>query len=361
MKTMRVISATLAFLLMVSCAFAAKGRLNKVFDREFVVKESTKLFIQNKYGQVNVENWDKNLISIHVEVKVDNPNDEKAKIMLDAIDIEFSESENVVSAITKFNKDVMKSNKRLFSSISNEEMSIDYLIKMPKHIEVDLNNRYGDIFINELSGKVLVDLRYGNIRINKLERGDADNLNTLTIGYGSATISEVNWLKVEIKYGNLKIDKARAVVLLSKYSKVTVDKVNSVVVDSKYDGYNLGSISNLIGESGYTNFVINDLSKKLNLTSKYGDVKVVNVADNFESIVFNGAYTGLKAGINSNVSYKIDAVVSYGNIKFDAPTSKINRIEQNTSTELSGVIGASEATNSKVYVRAKYGSVTLMK
>ncbi|HPN20445.1 MAG TPA: hypothetical protein PK758_00940, partial [Tenuifilaceae bacterium] len=159
----------------------------------------------------------------------------------------------------------------------------------------------------------------------------------------------------------LKVDKARAIVILSKYSKVNIDKVNSLVVDSKYDDYTLGSLANIVGESGYTNISINDLSKKLNLTTKYGDVKISNVADNFESIVFNGAYTGLKAGINSNVSYKIDAVVSYGNIKFDAPTAKINRIEQNTSTELNGVIGASEATNSKVYVRAKYGSVTLSK
>jgi len=361
MKTMRVISATLAFLLMVSCAFAAKGRLNKVFDREFAVKESTKLYIENKYGQINVENWDKNQISIHVEVKVDNPNDEKAKIMLDAIDIEFSETDNVVSAITKFNQDIMKSNKRLFSSISNDEMSIDYMIKMPKNVEVDLNNKYGDIFINELTGKVLVNLKYGNIRVNKFERGDAKDINTLVVGYGSATLGDVNWLKVEIKYGNLKVDKARAIVILSKYSKVNIDKVNSLVVDSKYDDYTLGSLANIVGESGYTNISINDLSKKLNLTTKYGDVKISNVADNFESIVFNGAYTGLKAGINSNVSYKIDAVVSYGNIKFDAPTAKINRIEQNTSTELNGVIGASEATNSKVYVRAKYGSVTLSK
>ncbi|BDX39544.1 hypothetical protein CYCD_28990 [Tenuifilaceae bacterium CYCD] len=360
MKAFRVLSVTLAFLLMFSCAFAAKGRLNKVFDREFSVNESTKLFIQNKYGQVNVENWDKNTISIHVEVKVDKPDDEKAKIMLDAIDVEFSESDNVVSAITKFNEDLMKSHKRLFSSISNDEMSIDYMIKMPKNIEVELNNKYGDIFINELSGKVIVNLKYGNIRVNKLERGDAENLNTLVIGYGNANLGDVNWLKVEIKYGNLKIDQARAIVLLSKYSKINVDKVNSVVVDSKYDNYVLGPISNIIGESGYTTFNIAGLSKKLNLTCKYGDVKIKSVADNFESIVFNGAYTGLKAGVSNNASYNIDAEVAYGDVKINDTKGKVSRIEGNTSTEINGVIGAESAT-SKIYVRSKYGNVTLMK
>ncbi|MGE0078269.1 MAG: hypothetical protein AB7S48_10455 [Bacteroidales bacterium] len=360
MRAFRVISATLAFLLMVSCAFAAKGKLNKVYDREFNVNATTKLFIQNKYGQVNVENWDKNTISIHVEVKVDNASDDKAKIMLDAIDIEFSESNNVVSAITKFNEDLMRSHKRLFSSISNDEMSIDYNIKMPKGNEVELNNKYGDIFINELSGKVLVNLKYGNIRVNKLDRGDADGLNTLVIGYGNATIGDVNWLKVEIKYGNITIDKARALVLLSKYSKVSVDNINSIVVDSKYDSYHLGTVANIVGESGYTSYSIKNLEKKFKLTTKYGGVKIGSVANDFDSIVFNGAYTGLKAGISSSASYKIDAEVAYGNLKFESSKAKVNRIEGNTNVEVNGVVGA-ESASSKVYIRSKYGSVSLVK
>lgn len=361
MKVFREISVTLVILLTVSCAFAAKGRLNKVYDREFNVNAATRLLIQNKYGQVNVENWDKNTISIHVEVKVDNPNDEKAKTMLNAIDIEFSESDNAVSAITSFDEDIMRANKRLFSSISNDDLSIDYLVKMPKSMEVELNNKYGDIFINELSGKVLVNLKYGNIRVNKLERGDSETLNTLVVGYGNANIGDANWLKVEIKYGNIKIDKARALVLLSKYSKVTVDKVNSIVIDSKYDTYNLGSIANIIGESGYTVININDLAKKINLTTKYGDIKITNVADNFESIEFNGSYTGLKAGVSGKAAYSIDAVVSYGNIRFDASKSKVNRIEGNTSTQIDGVVGTSGSASAKVYIRAKYGNITLMK
>lgn len=99
----------------------------------------------------------------------------------------------------------------------------------------------------------------------------------------------------------------------------------------------------------------------MNLTTRYGDVKISSVADSFESIVFNGAYTGLKAGISDKVSYKIDAMVSYGNIKYDAAKAKVNKIEQNTSIELNGIIGSSESTNSQVYVRSKYGSVNLMK
>lgn len=362
MRTIRGISVTLALLFMVStCTFAAKGKVNKVFDKEFSVNAATKLYVQNKYGQINVENWDKNSISIHVDVRVDNSSDDKAKTMLDAIDVEFSETDNLVSAITRFNEDIMKSNKRLFSSISTDDLSIDYLIKMPKNVDIELNHRYGDIFIDELTGKVAVELKYGNIKVNKFERGDAEPLNTMVIGYGNASIGEANWLKVEIRYGKLKIDKARAAVVLSKYSKISIDNISSLVVDSKYDTYNIGSTANLVGEAGYTVFSIDELTKKFNLTAKYGDVKISNVADNFESITFNAAYTGLKAGISPKAVYSIDAVVSYGSIKYDAPIAKVNRIEGNTSTEMDGVIGGSENAKSKVYIRMKYGNASFTK
>ncbi|MCB8964099.1 MAG: hypothetical protein H6536_03540 [Bacteroidales bacterium] len=360
MKVFRVLSATLALLVMFSCVFAASGSLNKTFDREFNVTGSSKLYIQNKYGQVNIENWDKSIISIHVEVKVNNSNDEKARIMLDAIDIEFSESGNVASAITQFNEDIMKSHKRLFSSICSDDMSINYMVKMPRNVEVDLNNKYGDIFINELSGKVFVNLKYGNIRVNKLTRGDADDLNTMEIDYGNATLGDVNWLKVAIKYGKLKIDSARALVLISKHSKITVDKTNSLVVNSKYDTYNLGAVANFVGESGYTSYTIKGLANKFNLTTKYGDAKIIGVADGFESIVFNGAYADFDAGIGKGVSYGIDAVVAYGDMKFNSSKGRVNRIEGNTSTEVNGYVGSESAT-AKVFVRSKYGDITLIK
>jgi hypothetical protein len=361
MKAFFRISTTLAFLLCSISGFSASIELAKHYDREFKVSPTSKLYVENKYGQISIENWDKSAISIHVEVKVENSSDERAKAMLEAIKVEFSETGNLISAITRFDEDIRKSYPRFFSSISNTELSINYKILMPKNIEVELVNKYGNIFVNELNARVAVDLNYGNFKANKLGLGDSQPLNSIEIGYGDVTITEANWIKVEMKYSNLNIDAAQAMVVLSKYSKVYLGRVNSLVLESKYDKYEIDSVTNLEGESGYTDFTIFNLGKKFNLIAKYGNVKMLNVSDSFQSIRFEGAYTGLKAGINPGVSYRIDAEAAYGNININAEKSAVSRIEDNTTVQVSGLVGTNSRTKAEVYVRIKYGNANLSK
>ena len=361
MKAFFRIPATLFFLMSSLSGFSASLELSKQYDREFKVSPASKLYVENKYGQISIESWDKSAIAIHVDVKVENANAERAKAMLDAVDIEFSETENLVSAITRFNENARKSSLRLFPSSSNTELSINYKIFMPKNIEVELLNKYGNIFVNELNARITVDLMYGNFKANKLGLGDSQPLSSITVGYGDVDITEANWLKVEMKYSNLNIEAAQAMVILSKYSKVYMGRVNSLVLESKYDRYEVGSVMNLEGESGYTDFDISNLGKKFNLTTRYGNVKIIDVSDSFQSIRFEGAYTGLKAGINPNVSYRIDAEAAYGSINFSADKSSVNRIEDNTTIQVSGLVGTNSRTNAEVYIRIKYGNANLNK
>lgn len=360
MKRLLLLSATLV-LLFAPYISKADGEYNKVFDKEFSTNANTSLYLKNKYGQINVENWDKNSISIHVEVTVENSNASKAKTMLDAIDIVFSEDGDIVSAITQFDEDIMNSNRRLFSSLSDQELNIDYKVLMPKNVGIDIVHKYGDIYMAEFTNKVRVELKYGNIKIQKLLRGDDDDINTLILSYGSASIGEVGWARFDVRYSNdIVIDKARAMVVCSRYSGFKIGSVNSIVIDSKYDNFSIGSVANVVGESGYTSYDVEKLFSKFNLTTKYGDVKISKVDDNFESIKFNGSYTGFKAGIDSKVSYNIDAKASYSSIKYYAPVAKVNRIEGNTSTEINGTVGEKSNPQADVYIRTKYGNVNLV-
>lgn len=361
MKRLFFLAATLVLLLSTPFISKADSEYNKVFDKEFAVKKSTSLYLKNKYGQINVENWDKNSISIHVEVTVENSNESKAKIMLDAINIVFSEDDDIVSAVTQFDEDIMNNNRRLFSSLSDQELSIDYKVLMPKYVGIDIVHKYGDIYMAEFTNKVRVELKYGNIKIQKLLRGDEDEINTLVLSYGAAEIGELGWAKIDVRYSNdIVIDKARALVVCSRYSGFKIGSVNSIVIDSKYDNFSIGPVANIVGESGYTSYDIEKLFSKFNLTTKYGDVKIKEVDDNFDNLTFNGSYTDFKAGIGSKASYNIDAKASYSSIKYYAQVTRVNRIEGNTSTEINGVVGEKTNPKAQVYIRTKYGNVNLV-
>ena len=84
------------------------------------------------------------------------------------------------------------------------QFSIDYAISMPVTINLDLTNKFGDIYINEVQGKTRVDLGYGNLEARKL--GNSDN--TLDIKFSKV---RVNWIKgavTSMKYSEMHLDYA---------------------------------------------------------------------------------------------------------------------------------------------------------
>lgn len=358
MKTIRFLSALILLALTTTAPVAVgQERVAKTYQKEFSLTDNSSIYLENRFGQMNIENWDKNSISITVEIKLDYPEGDKAARLLKAINIEFNQLGDDISAITKIDEDFMRSWGNLFDSDS-KDFSIDWEVKMPKQSNITLVNKYGDIFINELTGKCKIELKYGNLKANRILRDNTDPLSNLTIGYGNATIDEVSWFKADIKYAKLNIVKAKAVVLISKYSKVSIDQVSSVVSESKYDTYSIGAVSNFVGEGGYTTYRFEELTKKLDLTVKYGEVKIDRIPATFESIKFIGGYTSINAGIDPLASYYLTADVAYGNIKYN-PESKLNRIEGTTHTEVDGLVGKDENTKSKVSIIVKYGSARL--
>ncbi|NOU18614.1 MAG: hypothetical protein HOO91_13745 [Bacteroidales bacterium] len=357
MKSIKLLSVLLLTLLITSTVIVGQDKVAKTYQKEFSLTPNSNVYLENRFGQMNIENWDKNSISITIEIKVDYPESEKTARLLKAINIEINQIGDNISAITKIDEDFMKPWNKLFDSDS-KDFSIDWEVKMPKQTNLDIANRYGDIFINELTGKCKIELRYGNLKANRIFRGNNDPLNSLTLGYGNATIDEVNWFKVDLKYGKLNVVKAKAIVLVSKYSKVIIDQVSSIVSESKYDTYSIGTISNFVGEGAYATYRFEELTKKLDLTVKYGDVRIDKIPANFESIKFNGSYTGIYAGIDPSASYILNANASYGNIKFNSQ-GRVNRSESSSHTEIDGLVGSDENTKSKVDITVRYGNARL--
>jgi hypothetical protein len=65
-------------------------------------------------------------------------------------------------------------------------------------------------------------------------------------------------------------------------------------------------------------------------------------------------------GIEESASYKLDAKVSYGGLKFNEDNFRNrNRIIENNSKEVSGTVGKDESPSSSVSITASYGSVKL--
>ncbi len=54
----------------------------------------------------------------------------------------------------------------------SRKFTIDYLVKMPPSLALTLSNRYGDTDLDDLTGFVNLDIKYGNLTAGKLSRGN---------------------------------------------------------------------------------------------------------------------------------------------------------------------------------------------
>ena len=334
------------------------NKLNKTFKQEFKADKESIVKINNRFGQVSIENWENNSVLIEVEVTIEHPSRDRAERMLSAISITLEQVGKEIRGITQIDDKLIRSVSNINFGSSSKEIRIDYKVKMPKHLNVNLTNKYGDIFIDELTGHSKIDLKYGNLKANRIIYGSSDPLAMLTLGYGNASIDEVDWMRFDIKYANVDIVKSKALVVLSKYSKISVDMASSMVVDSKYDTYTIGTIANLVGDSGYTTYRLKKLDKKLDVRTRYGDVRIEDVANTFESITFEGSYASLYAPIASSVSYQFDGEASYGGLNYNTP-ARVNRIESSNKLSVNGRVGERENPNAMVKVRVRYGSARL--
>lgn len=358
MKKVKFNVSLVLLLVLANAAFGFPEKLNKKLHHDFDVKKGSELVIRNKFGKVDVQNWDQQKVSIDVVITVDYANREKAEKLLSYIDVEFSTDGNKLQAITQIDDRFNRIRNNGWRS-DGKEFSIDYTVKMPSDLTLDLLNKYGDIFINKLSGQTRIEVKYGNLKINKLTRGNTDPMATVVLGYSNGTIEEANWLKVKMKYSKLEFTRAKALLVNSAYSKLYIDKVSSIVADSKYDTYRVGTAQNFVVEGAYSNYKFEFIGNKLILDTRYTGTTVQKVDANFAKISIDNEYGGIKLGIDRSASYLLKAHAKYASISYPEK-AKVSRIIENTSTSVDGVIGSNPAPKAEVRIETRYGSVNLI-
>lgn len=345
----------LGVFLSVTGIWASAAELTKEFHEEFDANENTVLVLQNKYGNIDVQNWDNQKIKIDVIITVKHSSQERAERMLSYLNVDFSSEGNTVKAVTQIDEKFSRSG----NSRNGNDFEINYTVQMPASVNLDLFNKYGHVFIDEVAGHAKIDLKYGKLTANKFTRGNDKPLNTVNLAYASgSSINECNWLKANVKYSGLEIEKARAVIAYTSYMKLAIDEASSVVIEGKYDNYSFGKLSNLVVKTSYSSIKAEELAKKLEADTKYTNVSIAYMPATFEAININTKYGTYKIGLDEDASYKLDGEAGYSKIYYH-DTGKVSRIQENTSMKVYGTVGSETDPSAEVKIYTKYGNVKL--
>ncbi|MGF1586989.1 MAG: DUF4097 family beta strand repeat-containing protein [Bacteroidales bacterium] len=362
MKTLVFKKLSVLLFLVISHANIVSGavEVTKTYEKIFPLTGAASLEIENRYGSIDIKNWDNDEISVHVLVTVSNSSRESAERQLALINVNLGQRENAIRAITEIDQRGGRSGSRWFSSGNDgQSISIDYTVYAPRETDLKITHRYGDVFINEATGHTFIDLRYGNLQANRISRNNTRPLSEINLAYSTkVNITEADWLKVNMRYSDISVERCRALVVAASYSKLRVERASSVVAESRYGEFFLGDITNFVTESAYTNYSIRSIGNTLDVESRYGNIRVENMPASFSKIRFINSYGNMRIGLDPEASYHIESTAGYGSVNIPSG-GRVNRISSGRQATLSGVVGPRSEPSATVEISTRYGNVDL--
>lgn len=341
-----IISATM-LIIPAFTSLAQSGIKTKSIKKEFVVGQDVKLNVETSFGKVHCNVWDKNLMTIDVLVTVDARTDKDATNLLNQITPVITGNSSLVEISTRFGK-TGNNNK-------SQSYSVDYTINMPRSTSITVNNRFGDLYIDETTSPANINIEYGNMTINRL----TNPASAITLKFSNGTINTMGDIKLNLEYSTLKVKNASDINSETKFTTLDLGELNSMVIDSEYDTYKVSEIKTLTGSGKFSTLDIDKLIHKLDLNVEYGGLDVKLVDNAFTLINLIASFNGIDLGIPSTASYVLNADMSFGDCRYPKESSVTVTEKSYTSKLFTGKVGPSKSPTSKVNIKGKNCDVKL--
>ena len=355
MKINRKLPGLIVLILLSITLHAQDNNCN--FRKSFHSPNGSFLNITNKYGDIEIITAGNDSINICATITIKQKDPVLAEKSISLINTELTKIGDTVYAATSFDD-------KFFSAAYNKGrsgFSVDYSVRVPRGINLRVNNVFGDVYIDSNDSFVDINVSHGNINATSLSRGNSKPVNSIYNAYGNINIDEANWLSVTTKNCPMvQIRKARAVLLFSQFSKIETGDINSLVCDSKYDSYNFESVKNLVLETNSTAIEIGSLTGQLVAETRYGSMNVKKICKGFTSVDLNNYRTPVMLEIEEGAGFNADIYVSgtLVNMPSDQP-QLVTRSPADKTTTISGIWGKEQAVSPVVKIRAEAGRLEI--
>ncbi len=332
------------------------------------------LNIINEYGNINIVEWDKNEVSFEVTITATAKSQTDADEIVKTVDVLFNQSNVDQSGFTT----IMAQTR--YNQLKNCRCSrsVDYRIMVPKSINYQFRNKYGNISMKNAKGNTEILIEYGNFKGENL----SGNKNLIRIEYGNIDIQQLsggiensikaeyggsinigtsnNKLSVKMEYSKMRITTADDLEIKSEYSDLSVQKAKTIRFTSEYENYNIGEVDIVTGKSQYTNISIDQLNKSLALQRiEYGKLDIKNVSSLFESINVLASYTPVNIKFEANPSFDMNIKNEYGSISIPDPSNNMIKSSKDVvRTTASGKVG-NASRKASVVIENEYSPINL--
>ena len=278
----------------------------KTYEKSYSIVATDKIRIENKFGFVHINVWDKAEIKMTVEIEVSSNKEEWANEILNKIEIIDKKTSGNVSFITKLDGGNNYGNNR--KNMSNN-MQINMTVYLPANNPLVLKNEFGPITMPDFNGLLDVESKFGSLTAGKLT-----NIESINIEFGKANLKSLTNADAVFKFSKIEIDnligKNNLKFEFCNSSKVNLtNEITSLNIAESYSTLNLKPTS--------------DFSADYNIKTSFGSLK------NRTSIKFQRTDEESKyadndkeyEGQSGNGACKVKIKSSFGKIILGEPTA----------------------------------------
>jgi hypothetical protein len=299
--------------------------VSKTYNKSYTVDKNDQLSIDNKFGKVTVNTWNKNEFKVEVEIKADANDQAEAQKILDNVSVKDSKDGNGVSFTTSF---ADNNNSWTISSHNGtytiHRVVINYVVYMPSKNSLSITNRYGAVTLPDLEGKVTINNSYGSLTAKKLSN-PANNISNRS---GMVSIETLKGSALKVSDGSL----------------------------------DLGTSDNLTAEISYSPAKIATLKTSGNITLRYGaGLKIGELDKNFKGLQVNSSFAPVIVGLAGDHSFNFDVTVNHGSFNYgDHITTVTDKTPDDghwsTTKTYKGHVGKG-SSDQTITITSKYASV----
>jgi hypothetical protein len=333
----------------------------KTLKKSFKVTQDPAIDVTNKYGKIHISQSKTDSISIRVEIEAKSENQSRVRSLLTGVDVNYTLSGQTVVAKTVLGKtldDFFESFKGLTKDLINynTSLSIDYYIECPSGTVMKLTNSYGDVYIENRVKELTANISNG-----ALDAGIIDYAPLMTLFFCNAEIESLVKGKISASYSELKIEEITDAALVTRSTKVKIGNAGKIETDSRRDDYIISVLKTISGTTNFSDVDISKLTGETTLYTKYGNLSIDKIPEDFKLIDINSTYTDLDLNFERNTSFTMEirhtnASVITSGIKPQPEQTEINAEDKVYIT--SGKVGKSP-DKGKVLIDATRGEVKL--
>ncbi|RPI45178.1 MAG: hypothetical protein EHM46_01990 [Bacteroidetes bacterium] len=347
MRVFELKSLLLSLLLIAATGFSLHAQdARKEYSESYNISRGTTLSTDTKYSHVSLLTWDKDAVEILAVVEVKASSDAKAQEALEKVEVKIGQSGNIVSLSTEFDDGWSR----------NVQTRIDITVSVPSYINLEVDNSYGDLFIQEISGLALLDLKYSNFKADILSRGNENPVNRLDLAYSNGTIGKAGRMDLNLAYSELEITSSDMLNMESKYSKLSGEKAGSIQTEGAYDKYFFDEIGSFSAALKYSGLKFGILRKGLQLESSYTNVSIGSLSGGFDKLDASLSYGNIEVDVEEGASFKLEAESKYGKVNV-AQEGKLNRMKESATMKVSGSVGSNPRAEMNLITR--YGNIDI--